>query len=98
MIATRIISLSVKQCYESLYEKVLELKPDTISWSSFIFNIVKEWYETKQNGITNFFQPPASWNRDIKSMNDEEYKRFYTQLDMLNQLERANTGKRLTKK
>jgi len=92
-----VISLSIKQCYQDLYNKVRELQPSGKTWSTFVFDIIQEWYNIKQNGLTNFFQPPASWNKQIKAMSDEEYKKFYEQLNLLIQLERVNTSERLSK-
>lgn len=90
-----VISLSIKGCYQEIYNKIRDMQPKSKTWSTFVFDIISEWYEMKTSGITNFFQSPALWNEQIEKMNDEEYKRFYDQLGVIQHLERVNTTKRL---
>lgn len=92
---TDTISLSIKKCYIDLHKDLVKLKPNFMSLSTFVFNILQEYIDRRKGNQINFFESVSIWNDFLDKADGTTYKMFYDQLKRLNTLEQVKTRQRI---
>lgn len=90
-----VMCLYIGQLYTPTHEYLRKTKPQYMTYAGWLHTNLEEQVKRMKSGTVDLYSSPPILKAHIESLDGEQYKLFYEQLNKINVLERHYTTLRL---